>query len=171
MKRNILIVSLALSFLGLLTYSASGGVSNSAQGQEASANAAQIEGTWRVTVTPPPGGPPSYIAFASFASGGVLITTPDPAVAPSVTSTGQGTWERMRGSQFVSTHVAFTYDSSGHIMGAIKINASYRLTGMDSFVGSGQLNFCDVSLNNCFTVPGCSTLSGERIHAEPPSCP
>ena len=86
MKRNILIVSLALSFLGLLTYSASGGVRNSAQGQEAAANAAQIEGTWRVTVTPPPGGPPSYIAFASFASGGVLITTPDPAVAPNFAS-------------------------------------------------------------------------------------
>jgi hypothetical protein len=62
----------------------------------------------------------------------------------------------------------------GQITGAIRIKASYQLTSKDSFEGSGQLQFCDLSLNNCFTPPGCpilSNLHGERIIADPPSCP
>jgi hypothetical protein len=174
MKRNMLMVGVALSVLALLAYGTSAGVTSGAQAKEGGANARQLEGTWRVTVTPPPGGPPPYIGFGSYASGGVLITSPDPSVGPGVTSTGQGTWVRTGGQEFASTHVAFTYDSGGHITGTIKINSSYRLTSKDTFEGSGQLQFCDASLNNCFTPPGCpvlATLRGERIHAEPPSCP
>jgi hypothetical protein len=141
---------------------------------EAGTVAPQLEGTWAVTVTPPAGGPPAYFSLGTYARGGVLITPPDPSVGPGVTSTGQGKWERTGDNQFVSTHVAFTYDAGGHITGTIRIKASYQLTGKDSFEGSGQLQFCDASLNNCFTPPGCpalATLRGERIHAEPPSCP
>jgi hypothetical protein len=175
MKRNVLTVGAALSFLALLAYGVSAGVN---PGVQAGASAPQLEGTWRVTVTVPPGAPPGtppvYPGVASFARGGVLITAPDPSVGPSVTSTGQGTWVRTGGNQFASTHVAFTYDSGGHITGTIRIKSSYRLTGEDTFEGSGQLQFCDSSLNNCFTPSGCpalATLRGERINAEPPSCP
>jgi hypothetical protein len=170
MKRNILMIGLALSVLALLAYGVSAGVISGAQDKEAGMNAPQLEGTWRVTVTPPPGGPPAYPSFASFAGGGVLITAPDPSVGPSVTSTGQGTWVRTQANQFASTHVAFRYDAGGNITGTIRIKASYQLTGKDSFEGNGQLQICDASLNNCFTFPGCSTLRGERINAEPPSC-
>ncbi len=131
----------------------------------------QIEGTWSIIVTPPAGGPPAYLAIASFADGGVLVTSPDPSVGPSATSTGQGTWERTKANRFTSTHVAFMYGPGGFISGGIKINSSYRLTGRDSFEGRGQLQICDASLNNCFTFPGCATLQGTRIKAEPPSCP
>jgi hypothetical protein len=171
MQRNIKTAFAVLSFIALLAYVMSAVATSGAQGKGEEENAPQLEGTWRVTVTPPPGGPPAYTSFASFASGGVLTTSPDPSVGPSVTSTGQGTWARTRGDRFVSTHVAFTYDSNGHITGTIKINSRYRLTGRDSFEGNGQLQFCDASLNNCFTIPGCATLNGERIHAAPPSCP
>ncbi len=180
MKRNTMTVSLAISITlllagGLLVGSGQGkGVMPSLQAKEVGANAPQLEGTWIVTVTPPAGGPPAYFSLASFASGGVLITSPDPSVGPTVTSTGQGTWERTRGNQFASSHVAFMYDSGGHITGTIRINSSYQLTGKDSFVGSGQLQFCDLSVNNCFTPPGCpalATLRGTRLEAEPPSCP
>jgi hypothetical protein len=171
MKRKVTTVSTVISLLALLAYGTSASVGVGSQAKDADANAPQIEGTWRVTVTPPPGGPPAYTSFASFASGGVLITAPDPSVSPTVTSTGQGTWERTHANHFASTHVAFTYDSNEHIAGTIKINSDYKLTGKDSFDGNGQLNFCDASLNNCFAIPGCATLHGERIHAEPPSCP
>jgi hypothetical protein len=131
----------------------------------------QIEGTWSIIVTPPAGGPPAYLAIASFADGGVMLTAPDPSVGPSATSSGQGTWERTRENRFASTHVAFRYGLGGSIVGAIKVQSSYQLTGRDSFKGRGQLQICDASVNNCFTVPGCATLQGTRIKAEPPSCP
>lgn len=177
MKRNITTVGVVLSLLALLACGVSfvGGasVTPDAQAREG-ASAPQLEGTWAVTVTPPAGGPPAYFSLGTFARGGVMITPPDPSVGPGVTSTGQGTWVRTGGNEYASTHVAFTYDSGGHITGTIRIKASYRLTSKDTFEGSGQLQFCDPSLNNCFTPPGCpalATLRGERIHAEPPSCP
>jgi hypothetical protein len=142
-----------------------------AKDKDDEASSQGIEGTWSVIVTPPAGGPPAYLSIASFANSGVLLTSPDPSVGPSATSTGQGAWERARGTRFVSTHVAFRYGPEGNIAGAIKINSSYQLAGKDSFEGKGQLQICDASLNNCFTVPGCATLQGTRIKAEPPSCP
>ena len=174
MKHNRLTVSVTLSFVALLAYGVSARVNPATQAEAEEANAPHLEGTWHLTVTPPLGGPPQYTGFGSYTSGGVLITSPDPSVGPGVTSTGQGTWVRTGGNEFASTHVAFTYDSVGHITGTIRIKASYQLTGKDSFEGSGQLQFCDLSLNNCFTPPGCpvlSTLRGERIAVDPPSCP
>ncbi len=131
----------------------------------------QIEGTWSVIVTPPAGGPPAYLSIASFANGGVMLTSPDPSFGPSATSSGQGSWEKTNGGRFISTHVAFMYGPGGNIAGAIKINSSYHLTGKDSFEGRGQPQICDASLNNCFTIPVCATLQGTRIKAEAPSCP
>lgn len=174
MKRKVLAVGMAFSFVAVLACGLLYGVTSSVQGQAVATNALQLEGTWLVTVTPPPGGPPQYISLGSYMNGGVLITSPDPSVGPSVTSPGQGTWIRTGGNEFASAHVAFTYDAGGNISGAIRIKASYQLTGKDRFEGNGQLQFCDTSLSNCFTPPGCPVLAsvlGQRIVAEPPSCP
>jgi hypothetical protein len=177
MKRKTIHIGITISLAlllacGLLAIPGKGrGVVQSAPANDDETTARPIEGTWFVIVTPPAGGPPAYLSIASFASGGVLVTSPDPSVGPSATSTGHGTWEWTKGNRFASTHVAFVYDSNGHITGTVKINSSYRLTGNDSFEGRGQLQFCDPSLNNCFTVPGCATLSGKRQEAEQPSCP
>jgi hypothetical protein len=173
MKRKVVTVGLASAFIALLAYGAPGTVNPAAQSDAGEAIAPHLVGTWRVTVTPPPGGPPQYISVGSYMTGGVFITSPDPSVGPGVTSTGQGTWERTGGNQFASSHVAFTYDSVGHITGTIRIKASYQLTGKDSFEGTGQLQFCDLAIDNCFTPPGCpdlAVLRGERMKAEPPSC-
>jgi hypothetical protein len=169
-KPIVITISLALLLVcGLLGNPGKGFGLVDAKGDDASSP--QIEGTWSIVVTPPAGGPPAYLAIASFADGGVMLAAPDPSVGPSATSSGQGTWERTRANRFASTHVAFTYGPGGFISGAIKINSSYLLTGKDSFEGRGQLQICDASLNNCFTVPGCATLQGTRIKADPPSCP
>ena len=175
MKHNMLTVGVALSILAFMTYGVSARVNPAVQSESEETNGRHLKGTWRITVTPPPGSPAQpYISLGSFTSAGVLITSPDPSVGPGVTSTGQGTWAKTGGNQFASTHVAFTYDAVGNITGTIRIKASYQLTGDDSFEGSGQLQFCDVTINNCFTPPGCPTLAtlhGERITADPPSCP
>jgi hypothetical protein len=164
-------ISLALLIaFGILGNPGTGRGVVAAKDKDDEASSLQIEGTWSVIVTPPAGGPPAYLGIASFAEGGVMLTAPDPSVGPSATSSGQGTWERTRANRFVSTHVAFMYGPGGNIVGSIKINSSYRLTGRDSFEGRGQLQICDASLNNCFSVPGCATLQGTRIKAEPPSC-
>ena len=176
MKRKTKQIGIAISLAlllacGLLGNLGKGGGVVEAKDKDDEGSSQQIEGTWSIIVTPPAGGPPAYLAIASFADGGVMLTAPDPSVGPPATSSGQGTWERTRANRFASTHVAFMYGLGGFISGAIKINSSYRLTGRDSFEGRGQLQICDASLNNCFTVPGCATLQGTRIKAEAPSCP
>ena len=92
MKRKVLTVGLASAFIAVLAYGASATVNPAAQSDAGEAIAPHLVGTWRVTVTPPPGGPPQYISVGSYMTGGVLITSPDPSVGPGVTSTGQGTW-------------------------------------------------------------------------------
>lgn len=176
MKRNTkkigVTISLALLLAcGLIGSIGKGGGVVQANDRDDQSSSRQIEGTWSIVVTPPAGGPPAYLAIASFADGGVLVTSPDPSVGPSPTSSGQGTWERTGVNRFASIHVAFMYGPGGSITGAIKINSNYRLTGRNSFEGRGQLQICDASVNNCFTIPACSTLQGTRIKAEPPSCP
>jgi hypothetical protein len=176
MKRQTKQLGITTSLALLLTYGLLGSLGKGqgvveAKDRDDEAFSQQIEGTWSIIVTPPAGGPPAYLAIASFADGGVMLTAPDPSVGPSATSSGQGTWERTRANRFASTHVAFMYGPGANIAGAIKINSSYRLTGRDSLEGRGQLQICDASLSNCFTVPGCATLQGTRIKAEPPSCP
>lgn len=45
------------------------------QAKDNETSAPQIEGTWSIIVTPAAGGPPAYLAIASFADGGVLLTS------------------------------------------------------------------------------------------------
>jgi hypothetical protein len=176
MKRKTKHIGIIISLTLLLA----GGLLNSlgkdrgvtqAKDKDDETSSQQIEGTWSVIVTPPAGGPPAYLSIASFAEGGVLVTSPDPSVGPSASSTGQGTWDKTSDNRFASAHVAFRYGPGGNIAGSIKIHSSYHLTGKNTFEGRGQLQICDASLNNCFTVPGCATLQGTRMKAEPPSCP
>jgi hypothetical protein len=172
MKRTIFGVGVSISILIMLVSGLSiEGIIPEARAVDTGAHAPQLEGTWLVAVTPPPGGPGVYTSMASFAAGGVLITAPDPSAGLLGKSSGQGTWEKSESDRFASSHVAFIYNETGGITGTIRINSSYQLTGKDTFVGYGQLQFCDITLTNCFTVPGCATLSGNRINVEPPSCP
>src|SRR4051812_30153052 len=94
MKRTIFGVGVSISILIMLVSGLSiKGVIPEARAVDKGAHAPQLEGTWLVTVTPPPGGPGVYTSMASFAAGGVLITAPDPAAGPGKSS-GQGTWEK-----------------------------------------------------------------------------
>lgn len=181
MKRKTVAVGLAISLTLLLACALvissgrGGGLVPSVQASEESDGAPMIEGTWIVTVTPPAGGPPAYMSLASFATGGVMTTPPDPSVGPGA-SNGQGSWERTRGTRngFTSSHVAFMSDAGGHITGTVRINSNYHLIGKNTFEGSGQIKFCDVTVNNCFTPPGCpvlATLRGTRLEAVAPFCP
>src|SRR6266540_3548896 len=126
-------IGISISLALLLTFGLLGSLGKGRGVVQAKDEDGQIEGTWSVIVTPPAGGPPAYLSIASFADGGVLVTSPDPSVGPSATSSGQGAWEKTIGDRFASTHVAFRYGPGGNIAGAIKINSSYHLTGKDSF--------------------------------------
>jgi hypothetical protein len=195
MKRNLVVFSVAIFAVCLLALSnahanrADDGINNThvTQSDDGVATAKvkltdeekgePIEGTWLVTVTPPPGGPPAYFGIASFARGGVMTTAPDPSVGPGVTSTGQGSWEKAFPGQFTSTHMAFIYGAGGAIVSTIKINSTYRTTGKNLFDGFGQLQICDATGNNCFfpgspgVPPGCATLHGTRLRPTGPTCP
>lgn len=194
MKRNVVVFSVAIFAVCLLALSnahankADDGISKAHLNQaddgmtaanvktQADDKAEPIEGTWLVTVTPAPGGPPAYFSIASFARGGVLTTAPDPSVGPGVTSTGQGSWEKTFQDVFTSTHLAFVYGTGGAIVSTIKINSTYRTTGKNLFDGFGQLQICDPTGNNCFSPgppglpPPCATLHGTRLRPTGPTC-
>ena len=194
MKRNLVVFSMAIFAVCLLAFShthanqSSNGIGNARANQDdddvaiasvksnANDGGEVIEGTWLVSVTPPPGGPPAYFGIASFARGGAMIVAPDPSIGPGVTSTGQGSWEKTALGQFNSTHIAFVYSADGHIVNTIKINSTYRTTGKNIFDGFGQLQICDPTGNNCFfpgppgLPPPCATLHGTRLKPTGAAC-
>lgn len=127
--------------------------------------AAGLEGTWLVHVAPV--GAPPYMAIASFTDEGIMIVTPDPVSPTESTATGQGVWRKgspSGGRPLSSTHASFAYAAPGVIAFSYRINAQYRLTSKDSFVGSAQLEMCaGGSFDNCVLQPGVTELAGARI--------
>jgi len=126
-------------------------------------------GSWMLTITPPPGGPPAFKVLASFADGGVFIATTqnDHTMGAGIQ---QGTWHKTGDHLLSSTQLNFLYDSVGHPVGTLKIRATYSLTATGDLTGEGQLLRCDLTGANCVSLPGCSAIEGKRIHVEAPQC-
>jgi len=131
----------------------------------------EIEGTWIATVTPPFGAP-SFLAHPSYIRGGVLIISPDrlPLALGTPIGSGQGGWQAVGRRQYLSTHVELRYGLSGEVVGTAKVRSIVRLTSDDSFEGSGQLQLCDLMLDNCSPPAPPSafaTIKGRRLRVEP----
>lgn len=129
----------------------------------------QIEGTWVITIDPPGPIPGRHIAFGSFEKGGVFTGSPDNFLPPTVgvMGTNFGNWKHLRGDNYASTFVAFTYSTAGKLTGTVKLNASYTLTGKDRLTGVSQLFVCDTSLVCPATALGVAKVTGQRLKIEP----
>lgn len=125
-------------------------------------SAPQLEGSWEVTVMPNGGDP--IVDFATFTSGGGLISTdPDPNV-----STGIGTWVRTGGDEFAVTFVHFLSDQ-GTALGTLKVRSVIQLDEKtDTFTGPFQT---DVVIGGNVVQTICGTVQAKRIAVESPACP
>ena len=136
-----------------------------------------LEGTWVVTVVPPPAANvPSHNSFISFVRGGVVLAGPDPTlpalVAPIVrTANQQGTWERAGSQEFVWTFNSLGYDAMGAPVGFLKLTGRLRLTDQDSYEGTALIAGCDLNLACRPFSPAPARNLGKRLKVDPMSMP
>ncbi len=175
MKRNfaavIVAVSLALLLTGwLLPEGKNGqGVVPSVQAREGVTAAPQIEGTWLLTVTPPPeSGRSPFNVLISFTRGGVFLASAE--VNAQGLPAQNGTWTKAGSNEYVSTALSFRSGATADDVFTFKVKSLFRVVGEDELEGAGELAICDASGNNCQSLPGCSTLRAVRLRAEQPSC-
>ena len=176
MKRNVtaVIVAFSLSLLlsGVLSPAGKTGLGlvPGVRADDGAATAPQIEGTWLLSVTPPPeSGRPPVNVLISFARGGVFLASAE-AGAQGLPAQN-GTWTKAGSKEYVSTALAFGTGATPNDVFTFKVKSLFRVVGEDELEGAGQLAICDASANNCQSLPGCSTLHALRVNAEPPSCP
>jgi len=112
-------------------------------------------GSYLITVTAAPGGPPPFLSVVGFAAGGVLVSVD--ATGPG--STYVGTWER-DGHSLEARFVQFAFDGNRNNVGYERIDVKGKLDG-DSISGTFTVT---VVPNSGPTQPGGSgTFSGKRI--------
>jgi hypothetical protein len=133
---------------------------------EAQETAVNIEGSWLITVTPPPVVRPPFHSLVSFSAGGVFIADVQNDLLPPVSSTQHGSWTRLSDGRIGSTQYSFIHDPAGHAIATIKVVAVYQLTDKDNLVGVGAQSLCDLLGQNCFQFPGSAQLTGTRITVE-----
>jgi hypothetical protein len=126
-----------------------------------------LEGTWRVTVTPPAGGPPPSRSYHTYQRGGGLIQS-------NLTEggiPGQGVWARTGNNEFTLTFEKFLpvnplTGQQGVFV--FKVKEVIRLDG-DTYSGRGEGAFCDAAGGQCIAV-GCAQTVGTRMKVESPAC-
>jgi hypothetical protein len=120
-----------------------------------------LEGTWIVTVTPGPGGPPPYQALATFTSNGGLIVTG--ASGPGV---GQGVGPESGDRTFNSTWVNFSFDSKGQFAGTVKLWQGIAVSeGFDAWSGPSKIEIRDPT--GKLLLSGAGSVQATRMRAEP----
>jgi hypothetical protein len=128
----------------------------------------QIEGAWRVTVTPTAGAPgqppvPPFRALTTYSSGGGVVTSNSflPTASP-----GFGSWTR-KGHTFTDTTEAFMYQN-GELVGTFRVRHTVSLyPGANTFTGVSDAFL--VLPDGVTTIPlGCAITEGTRITAQSP---
>jgi hypothetical protein len=104
----------------------------------------QLEGTWRVTLTPDAGGPPPSLAYHTYAGGGVLIQSNLLSEGP---IPGHGVWARTGKGEFALTFEKFF--AVNPITGQqgifiFKVREKIKLDG-DRYNGRGEAFICDTA--------------------------
>ena len=122
-----------------------------------------VEGTWRVQVTPD-GGPP-FRALATFGSGGTVVESSE----GSNDKGGQGVWKRTGGRTFGFTVEQFQFDNAGNFIGTLKLRESDRfMSNSDTYDGVGMIEFRNPDGTLAYTV--CARTHGTRMAVEAPDC-
>lgn len=132
----------------------------------------RLEGSWRVTVTPP-NGAPSFIGLITFNRGGGLIASaqgdillnPPPGVPP-VATAGHGAWEKTGNRRYAFTFIQILYGSDGSYQGEAKSRHKITLNNRGNR-WSGQLQFEIFDADGNVVFSGSGTEHATRIEVEP----
>jgi hypothetical protein len=131
--------------------------------------APELEGTWRVTVTPD-GPNPAFSALHTFASGGVMLESNQSDQSSQVKQTpGHGVWERKGPHTFGFTFEKFAFDSSGVFIGKLRIRETLQLSSKNSYTGQATGDVFDPNGNLLLSF--CARTQATRMVVEEPSCP
>jgi hypothetical protein len=123
-----------------------------------------VEGTWRVIVTPEGGTP--FHALATFGRGG---TVAESSAGGDNDKGGQGVWTRTGGRTFGFTLEQFQYNAAGQFLGTFKVRESDSFgDSFDSYSGVATLEFRDPAGNLVFTA--CARSHATRMTVEAPDC-
>ena len=125
--------------------------------------ASPIEGGWIFSID---AGPVSFVALASFSTGGVFFGTGSlDRVNP--VSTLTGSWRRTGPNRFDSTAYVLAFDPAGNAVAMLKTNQVFRLTRRNELVGASLVYSCNLQGENCVSVsPAPSKVTGRRIVIE-----
>ena len=152
---------LAWTVLAVLTC-----ISTPARAQDASGLAAPIEGTWIFNIYRVTQGF-SFSALQSFTAGGVTLATgtvdrmPPPPISPLY-----GSWSRQDSNSYAATICFFVFNDAGTALVMIKTNETFRLTGKNDLVGTGEAVVCDINGDNCVDAGSPITITGKRVIAQ-----
>jgi hypothetical protein len=153
---------LALVVAGLLvalTVAADG------QSQERRIAKREMEGSWRVIVTPgqsPIPLPPSIESIVTYIPGGGLTEIDNLAVPGSIASSGIGVWEATGAREFDINFTKYLFTTQGQNQGAVRIIESIvREVNDEKYTGVGRLEVLSPTGAIVLVIP--ATTTAERI--------
>jgi hypothetical protein len=126
--------------------------------------APELEGSWRVRVTPVGAPIPPFLTFSTFGRGGIFLESTQPGQGP-----GHGVWRRTGGHEFVITFEKILLSPEGNFVGTLKVREATRLSASgDSYMGDATAEAFDPSghLVGSF----CAKTQATRIIVERPAC-
>ena len=124
----------------------------------------RIEGTWRLEVTLRNCQTGAAIgtspALHTFLAGGSMIS--NPAVSPTLLSTGHGVWEHVGGRNFTNTIVLFRFNPDGTYAGTSRVTRNIELgENSDKLTPTDTAEAVDPNGNVIET--RCATAVGRRL--------
>jgi hypothetical protein len=123
----------------------------------------ELEGSWRVTVTPDDGRPAAF-AYHSFARGGAFLESNTLG-----TTVGHGVWERQGANTFGFTFEKFVFTPAGSLVGRAVIREVLELDGSGRFyTGRAQVQILNLAGHRLDGF--CARTQAERIGRLAPEC-
>lgn len=159
--RNRLLVTICIATLTAAVAAFSQGNTDDPGGT----TAPEVEGSWRVIVTPIGAPIPPFLTFSSYGRGGAFLESAQPGQGP-----GHGTWRRTANREFGVTFEKLVFGPDGSFAGTLKVREVIRLSANgDSYAGDATAEVFDPS--GSLVASFCATTQGTRITVEAPSCP
>ena len=159
--RNRWLATISLAILAA-TFAA---FSQSSTAEPGGTTSPELEGSWRVMVTPIGAPIPPFLTFSTFGRGGTFLESTQPGQGP-----GHGAWQRTGARDFGVTFEKIVFGAGGTVAGTLKVREAIRLSASgDSYAGDGTAEVFDPS--GQLVASFCAKTQARRITVERPSCP
>jgi hypothetical protein len=160
---TLLTVAVPLIILTMMTERVGASGQPNWQDDHGKSVAPELEGSWRLVVTP--SDQPVAYFLETYSRGGGYVNS-GLTDALNGDSTSHGTWVKTGPNQFTATHERFIKFNplTGH-PGIRKIQQVILVDG-DTYTGVGELWFCAPTGEGCVNIPGAALIAGTRMTAQ-----